>query len=243
MRVLLFTLYAPMASFGDIAVGERRASWSRPARSAVLGLVAGAMGVDRGDEETHRQLEESLHFGVRTETPGLAMEDYHTVQAARARKGQSFGTRREELLLGNLSTVLSSREWRVDSFFTVALWNRDGAGVDLGDMADALNRPTFVPYVGRKSAPLGLPLNPSVVDADTFLAAFDVRSPTSAEREVLDSVGYDQTAPRLIASDVGVPGIPNDFRVERRRDAVASRARWQFHDRGEAVFAWGGESR
>lgn len=243
MRVLLFTLYAPMASFGEIAVGERRSSWSRPARSAVLGLVAGAMGIDRGDEGTHRQLEESLHFAVRTETPGLPMEDYHTAQAARARKGQSFGTRRDELLLGDLNTVLSSREWRADSFFTVALWNRDGAGLDLGAMADALNRPTFVLYVGRKSAPLGLPLNPNVVDAGTFLAAFDVRTATMAERAVLDAVGYDETAPRLIASDAGVPGIPNDFRIERRRDAIASRARWQFHDRAEAVFAWGGESR
>ena len=52
MRFLLFTLYAPMGSFGEIAVGERRMSWARPGRSAILGLVAAAQGVDRADEAT-----------------------------------------------------------------------------------------------------------------------------------------------------------------------------------------------
>ena len=58
MRFLLFTLYAPMGSFGEIAVGERRMSWARPGRSAVLGLVAAAQGIERGDEEAARRQED-----------------------------------------------------------------------------------------------------------------------------------------------------------------------------------------
>ena len=55
MRFLLFTLYAPMGSFGEIAVGERRMSWARPGRSAVLGLVAAAQGIERTDEAAHQR--------------------------------------------------------------------------------------------------------------------------------------------------------------------------------------------
>ncbi len=37
---LAFTLYAPLAGLGDLAVGERRGGFDRPGRSAILGLVA-----------------------------------------------------------------------------------------------------------------------------------------------------------------------------------------------------------
>ena len=190
MRYLLFTLYAPMASFGEIAVGERRMSWPRPGRSAILGLVAAALGFERDDEERHHGLEVALHYGVRSDAPGRPLVDYHTAQTPRARKGQSFATRREELS-GELNTVLSTREWRVDSYFTVVLWARDGETIDLYDVARALERPHFTLYVGRKSAPLGLPLNPIIIDATTFLAALTARTPTALERDVLSHIGGD----------------------------------------------------
>ena len=88
MRFLLFTLYAPMGSFGEIAVGERRMSWARPGRSAILGLVAAAQGVERTDETAHQRLEAGLYYAVRTDAPGRPLLDYHTAQTPKARKGQ-----------------------------------------------------------------------------------------------------------------------------------------------------------
>ena len=229
-----------MASFGEIAVGERRMGWARPARSAVMGLVAAAMGIDRDDEEGHRELEAGLHYAVRTDAPGVPFVDYHTAQAPRRRRGQSFATRRHELAAtSDLNTVLSRREWRTDACFTVALWTRGGAAPDIDRMAQCLCRPRYGLYVGRKSAPLGLPLNPAVVEADGFLDALDARNPTAAEREVLDGLGAPD-APATVACDLDAPGLPTEFRRERRRDAVASRSRWQFGDRDEAVFRWAG---
>ena len=240
MRVLLFTLYAPMASFGEVAVGERRMGWARPARSAVMGLVAAAMGIDRDDEEGHRELEVGLHYAVRTDAPGVPFVDYHTAQAPRRRRGRSFATRRHELAATrDLNTVLSRREWRTDACFTVALWTRDGAAADIDHIAERLRRPRYGLYVGRKSAPLGLPLNPAVIEAESFLDALDARVPTVVERDVLESVGATGAA-ATVACDVDAPGLPKDFRRERRRDAVASRPRWQFGDRDEAVFRWTG---
>ena len=237
MRFLLFTLYAPMESFGEVAVGERRMSWARPGRSAVLGLVAAAQGIERADETAHQRLEAGLHYAVRTDAPGRPFIDYHTAQTPKARRGRTFATRRDELESDALNTVLSTREWRADAFFTVALWPRRGRTVDLDEIAECLRRPRFVLYVGRKSAPLGLPLNPAIIEAATFVDAFDARQPSDEERTVLRRSNLDGATHGTIACDHDAPDAPRTGRVERRRDSVASRTRWQFADRLERVVS------
>lgn len=234
MRFLLFTLYAPMASFGEIAVGERRMSWARPGRSAVLGLVAASLGLDRADEAAHRALQDGLYYAVRTDAPGHPFRDYHTAQAPKARKKQSFATRREEVLAEDLNTVLSTREWRADALFTVALWLRPQGTADIDAIARALCAPHFTLYLGRKAAPLGLPPAPEIVTADTFIDAFAARKRNPAERVVLDCL--DTTTAPVIAFDRDAPSAPAHMRMERRRDAVVSRTRWQFADREEAIW-------
>ena len=234
MQFLLFTLYAPMGAFGEIAVGERRMSWARPGRSAVLGLVAAALGIERDAEDAHRDLEAGFYFAVRTDASGRSLIDYHTAQAPKARKGRSFSTRREELLSSDLNTVLSSREWRSDVCFTVTLWPRPDSAVALDVVARALREPHFTLYLGRKAAPLGLPLNPAIVEANTFMEAFEMRQPI--EGPVLKGVLPTDGEPIMIAFDHDAPGAPADVWIERRRDAVASRRRWQFEDRLEGVF-------
>ncbi len=235
MRFLLFTLYAPMGACGEIAVGERRMSWSRPGRSAVLGLVAAAMGIDRADEGAHQELEAGLYYAVRTDAPGRPYIDYHTAQTPKARRGRSFATRREELQANDLHTVLSSREWRTDAYFTISLWPRRDSGVNLDEIAGALRQPRFVLYLGRKSAPLGLPLDPIIIEADAFLGAFAMRQPSSREQEILDRIHGGSTAEVDVAFDHDAPGAPAEWRLERRRDVIVSRRRWQFADRLERV--------
>ena len=243
MRFLLFTLYAPMGSFGEIAVGERRMSWARPGRSAILGLVAAAQGVERTDETAHQRLEAGLYYAVRTDAPGRPLLDYHTAQTPKARKGRTFATRQEELKSDDLNTVLSAREWRADACFTVALWPRPGETVDLDKIAGDLRHPRFVLYVGRKSAPLGLPLNPAIIEADTFMASFAARQPNPEEQRLLQRVLIVGAARGAIAFDHDAPEAPANTRVERRRDTVASRTRWQFADRLERIVsADGGEA-
>ena len=243
MRFLLFTLYAPMGSLGEIAVGERRMSWARPSRSAVLGLVAAALGTERTDEAAHRTLEDGLFYAVRTDAPGRPFVDYHTAQTPKARKGRRFATRRDELESADLNTVLSSREWRSDACYTVALWPRPAHAVDLDDMARALRTPAFVLYLGRKSAPLGLPLHPEIAEADTFAAAFAARRPSRMEEEILTGIRRDTPHRSEIAFDGDAPDAPGEARIERRRDALLNRTRWQFADRleGVVVVEGGGE--
>ena len=241
VQFLLFTLYAPMASFGEIAVGEQRMGWTRPSRSAVLGLVAAARGCERTDREAHEHLQGSLHYAVRTDALGPPLFDYHTTQTPTARRGVSHQTRREELDADALNTVLSTREWRTDAYFTACLWPRNDNSVDLDELASALHQPCFVLYLGRKSAPLGLPLNPVVVEAATLLEAFDKRQANAEETRLLAQLRSDPGRPKEIAFDAEAPDdlVGRWDREERRRDAVVDRERWQFADRLERVIVAG----
>jgi CRISPR system Cascade subunit CasD len=78
---LSFAIYAPLSSWGEIAVGEVRDSLDRPTRSAVLGLVGAALGVDRDDSEALSALESNYGVAVHSLTTGSALRDYHTVQS------------------------------------------------------------------------------------------------------------------------------------------------------------------
>ena len=245
MRFLLFTLYAPMCSLGEIAVGERRMGWARPGRSAVLGLAAAALGIERGDDDAHRMLEEGLYYAVRTDAPGRPFIDYHTAQTPAAHRSRSFESRREELDAARIATVLSSREWRSDACFTAALWLRPGGAVELDEIAVALRRPRFTLYLGRKSAPLGLPLDPEIVEAANLMDALALRRPAVAAEDdegpgaveawALERLRYGSPSGWEIAFDADAPGAPEGGFLERRRDGVGSRTRWQFRDRDERV--------
>ena len=92
MRFLLFTYYAPMMAMGEIAPGERRMAFSRPARSAVLGLVAAALGLRR-DDRAHADLERGLGYAVRTDSAGRPFTDYHTAQTPQQRRGRHSDVR------------------------------------------------------------------------------------------------------------------------------------------------------
>jgi len=61
---LLFRLYGPLASWGEIAVGEVRPTALQPTRSALLGLLGAALGVRRGDDEAFSALGATLRFAI-----------------------------------------------------------------------------------------------------------------------------------------------------------------------------------
>ena len=233
---LVFTLYAPLAAFGSAAIGAVRPGWTRPGRAAVLGLAAAALGILRTDEKAHATLDQDLHYAVRTDAAGWPLGDYHTAQVPGRLRGRTFDTRREELSPEGLNTILSTREYRTDCLFTAVLWKRPGAGggSDLDTIARAMRRPGFTPYLGRKAAPLGLPLDPRIIEAPTFRHALADYQPTGPAAAVLTAIG--PADPILIAADADAPDIPAGSIREHRCDRLASRERWQFHDRDETVF-------
>lgn len=232
---LVFSLWAPLASMGDVAVGERRYGLDRPGKSAVIGLVAAALGIDRAEEASQQALMAGYGFAVQADAPGTLLTDFHTAQVPPARKGKRWATRRAELAEPNLETILSWREYRCDARFSVALWARPAAPHPLEDLARSLARPHFTLYIGRKACPLGLPPGPKILEADGLAAVFRAFAKALPEVEALKSPLF--TGHGTIHADVEAVErgwLDADFRGNRR-DEVVSRKRWQFGLRAEAV--------
>ncbi|MDZ4791842.1 MAG: type I-E CRISPR-associated protein Cas5/CasD [Hyphomicrobiales bacterium] len=241
---LIFSIAAPMASFGALAVGERRPSSNHPAKSGIIGFLAAALGIERGEEARLAALRDSLGFAVRVDDPGIPAFDYHTSQVPR--KNRRFATRAEELSVPKteLKTILSTREYRMDAFISPAVWLRQpDAPHSLEEMAAALRAPAFTLFAGRKAHPLMLPCDAKIVQADTLpaaFAAFDAKEKDAIKHlkdELLTKTGRARSKPApVIYTDLdGVTGTPTD-RVEQRRDAPENRAKWRFGLRQEAVL-------
>ena len=233
---LTFAIAAPIAAMGELAVGERRATWDRPGRSAVLGLIAACLGLERDDETAHADLETGFGLALRVQRMGALLADYHTAQVPPARRGRRFATRAEELAADALETILSRRDYRVDALVLAALWQRDNARRELADIERAMRAPRFTPYFGRKSCPLMLPLAPLSTEAADPVAALAHRAETGPDPERRLARSAIPAMVAMTASDAEHFRLPI-LRTERRRDAVASRRRWQFGLRDEAIVA------
>jgi len=250
MDILVFRLYGPMASWGEIAVGESRHSANYPSKSAVLGLLGAAMGIERNDEEKQQQLQQGYALAVELFTAGHLLRDYHTTQVPDSVGKFSYRTRRDELILGKerLGTILSSREYRSDALALVSVRALDGAPFSLLEVHEKLLKPVFHLYLGRKSCPLAAPLNPQLLtDQPNLLAAFKAYQ----HKPMLPtSIASDGTLAKRDYDWLGRPndrhyyweGSPEDFadtldlsrmQTRVRHDQPLSRKRWQFAPRQE----------
>lgn len=78
MKTLTIKLSAPLQAYGNEASFERRTSWQAPSKSAVIGMIAAALGLRRDSEQISEL--NSLAFAVRIDQPGKIMTDFHTVE-------------------------------------------------------------------------------------------------------------------------------------------------------------------
>jgi CRISPR system Cascade subunit CasD len=234
---LVFLLYAPVGAMGGVAVGEQRAGFDRPGKSAILGLIAAGLGLDRSDESAHTALADGYGLGLGEIASGRLLFDYHTAQMPPQRKKRRFATRREELMVSDVRTILSVREYRTDPAYLVVLWKRGAPRWSLATIEEALRRPHFTLYFGRKACPLGVPLDPRVVEADDPHRAMVLylAGRTPEQIKLLHDLRLDEQ-PSVLALDLdGTSGRSNTLRIERRRDGLESRRRWQFGLRSEVL--------
>lgn len=224
---LIFRLYGPLVAWGDIAVGEYRPSFAHPSKSAIIGLLAAALGIRRGEEERQKSLAESCSFAVRVDAMGILLRDYHTTQVPSVKRGITHYTRRSELAVDDLNTILSSRDYRCDAAYTVALSATVGACHTVQELAAALQKPVFTLYLGRKSCPLALPLQPRIVNAATLREAIET---ATFDDELSDIMVAGPAA--VFWEDDGESGLERQ-QVITRRDVPISRKRWQFGERRE----------
>jgi CRISPR system Cascade subunit CasD len=225
---LLFRLYAPLASWGDTAVGEFRPTDNRPGKAAIAGLLGAALGIRREEDEAHRYLHDGYGLAVRTDLPGHLLRDFHTAQVPPARRNTVYRTRREELAADDLNTILSTRDYLADAVHVVCLWAKAEARHSLAELCEALARPRFTLYLGRKACPPALPLEAQVISADSLKDAFaKAKFQPCGE---LDCMIRRQKGVDYYWED-GVESGFGKFQTVRRKDRLIHRGRWQFGER------------
>jgi CRISPR system Cascade subunit CasD len=241
-KYLVFRLYGPMASWGDVAVGTYRPTFDHPSKSAVMGLLAAAIGIRRDEDVKLRKLTESYDFAVRVDASGMMLRDYHTSQVPSSGSGRNkkyFATRKDELAASqkDMKTILSIRDYYCDAVYSVCLWSKsDDVPYSLENLAQKLKEPEFVLYLGRKSCPLAMPVDAKVVSGVNIQDVFG----TMKIDTLLSNLQKDDSM-RLYWEGGQNAGVPAMHTITRRDDPL-SRRRWQFADRKEhfAVVQPGG---
>lgn len=130
-----------LQSWGDHAKWDTRDSGDFPSKSGVVGLLACAMGLERGDPEI-TVLSDSIQMAVRADRPGTRMMDFHTVQG-RPRLYTAAGARTPDK-----STIVSPRWYLQDASFLVLI-ETDETWQER--ICQALKAPKWPIYLGRKS--------------------------------------------------------------------------------------------
>ncbi|MGW1887787.1 type I-E CRISPR-associated protein Cas5/CasD [Streptomyces sp. NPDC001970] len=173
MSGLLLRLAGPLQSWGErSAFTAVRDTAPFPTRSALTGLFAAAEGIGRGGGLDRY---EGLEFTVRVDRPGMRLVDYHTVGGGlpKARTAATSGGSNKG------AAVITRRHYLTDAVFVVAVVGPDE---DITRLADALRRPYWAPYLGRRSC----------VPDEPFLLRDHVQDP---EEELRTRVPVSQTPP------------------------------------------------
>lgn len=227
MQFLLFQLQASLASWGDVAVGQYRGSRDAPGHGAIVGLLGAALGLLRSDEPAHAAIRDGYGFAVGTVDAGQLLRDYHTAQVPSRSdlKDHPHRTRRDELIVpkDRLNTILSTRDYRQNASWVVAVQAQAGAPHSLDALAQALRQPRFVLYLGRKCCPPAAPLAPQVTEADSAHAALATYVAAADPPARLSSLAWADGV------DAGLPAHLSTT----RKDRLIRRRGWQFGDRTE----------
>lgn len=135
MRTIVLKFAGPMQSWGTDSHFNVRHTDLYPSKSAVIGMVAAALGFKRDDERIG--FLDSMHFSVRVDQPGRITKDYHTAHSTNGRKNTVYVT---------------TRYYLEDAVFTVALGIDDLSQAE--EILEGLHNPYFQLSMGRRSFPI-----------------------------------------------------------------------------------------
>ena len=159
--VLLLRLAGPLQSWGEASRFNRRETRPEPTKSGVVGLLAAALGLERGADLAALT---DLTMGVRTDQPGTLLRDYHTVADYRGVPLKQAGVNAKGIQKPTgpaKYTHITHRYYLQDAVFLVGL---AGDTELIGRLAAAVRRPAYALALGRRSCP---PTQPVLAGTDT----------------------------------------------------------------------------
>ncbi len=174
-------------AFGGTMIDANGPTLDLPICSMVTGLIANALGLNRGDHDRHQSLQDRLIMGARLDRHGSAVRDFQTAQLRASDKG--WTTRgKPEGRTGGANTYKSphirQRYYRADAFVTVALrLDPPDREPTLADVEAALKTPARPLFIGRKPCLPSRPvLSEPPVEADNLLTALRLAPLAPADR-------------------------------------------------------------
>ncbi|TPR39916.1 type I-E CRISPR-associated protein Cas5/CasD [Apilactobacillus micheneri] len=138
MKTILMKFSGPLQSWGTNSHYENRQTNRFPSKSAVIGMIAAAMGYRRDENEKLKKLR-TLSFGVRVDQPGNILSDF---QIATSYKPNGTKNR----------NYVTNRYYLQDAVFVVAIGSEDEKLIS--EINKRLESPYFQIYLGRKSCPI-----------------------------------------------------------------------------------------
>lgn len=159
MSVLAIRLGGPLQAWGSSRRLDRyRRTEAFPTKSAVVGLLAAALGRARTDpiDDLVR-----MRFGVRADRSGEVLRDFHTVSSLFDEKGRfDPANGRLPVVRGGYRSAATSiqvteRFYLSDACFVAGM---EGDEEMLDELDHSLARPVFPPFLGRRSCPPDAPL-------------------------------------------------------------------------------------
>jgi CRISPR system Cascade subunit CasD len=166
---LILRLDGPMQAWGRHTYEDFRPSEVFPTRSGLVGLLGACLGIERADKTGLVALSNSFRYAARADARERRIRkiaDFHTVMDARSVSGKP----RE-------FPVVSSREYLCDAQFTLAAEFPPNAAVSLETVREAVRRPKYTPFLGRRSCPLAQPLYLDTLTADDLHGALALVEP------------------------------------------------------------------
>ncbi|WP_020161335.1 type I-E CRISPR-associated protein Cas5/CasD [Methylobacter marinus] len=171
---LIIKLQGAMQAWGGHTYEDYRPSLIFPTRSAIVGLLGACLGIEREDINALNALDKSFQLTVRAnkrkierrksaEDKFVLMQkitDFHTVQQARKVDGKP-----------RTEAIVSRREYLCDAEFTLALAFAQDADYGLEQAKQAIQKPVYTPFLGRRSCPIQSRLYEAVVNAENAQAA------------------------------------------------------------------------
>ena len=153
MKTILLKLSGPLQAWGTESHFETRQTDRYPSKSAIVGLIAGAMGYRR--EENDKMVElNNMGFAVRIDQKGVLLRDYHTAKMYTEK--------------GDLKrTYVTNRYYLQDAMFIVAISSDKEELIQ--KIYHSLKYPYFQPFLGKRS----LPLNPDFILGITDLGVIE----------------------------------------------------------------------
>lgn len=137
MKTIVMKFEGPLQSYGTSSHFEIRHSDPYPSKSAILGMIASAMGIRREETDQLADLG-ALRIAVRVDQIGHIFGDYHI--AAKHKPNGVFER-----------NYVTRRYYLEDAVFVVAVEGEDGL---VDQSYEALKKPYFQLFYGRRSCPV-----------------------------------------------------------------------------------------